>query len=92
MHKVALAATSAPPPSAHLSCAVLSQDAGVLFVSGALGIKCGEFVEGTVADRFYQAMDNVHALLAEADFTLSDGKLCVGLRVVKRRLAGLTIH
>jgi len=74
MHKIALAAASAPPPSAHLSCAVLSEDAGVVFVSGALGIKCGKFIEGTVADRFHQAISNVSALLAEASSALSDGK------------------
>jgi len=74
MHKLPLSAVSAPPPSAHLSSAILSRSADALFVSGALGIKDGQFVEGTVADRFDQAMNNVRALLAEADATLSNGE------------------
>ncbi|KAL7416452.1 Endoribonuclease L-PSP/chorismate mutase-like protein [Mrakia frigida] len=71
-NKLALSSSLAPPPSAYLSSAINAPLAGLVYVSGACGIKDGKFVEGTVKDRTIQALKNVEALLKEAGLGLED--------------------
>lgn len=73
-NKLALSSSLAPPPSAYLSSAINAPLAGLVYVSGACGIKNGKFVEGTVKDRTIQALKNVEALLKEAGLGLEDGE------------------
>lgn len=46
----------------------------MLFASGQLGIdpSTGNFVEGGVKEQTVQAFKNVHAILAEAGYTIAD--------------------
>ena len=73
-HKLALSSTLAPPPSAYLSSAISAPHAGLVYVSGACGVKDGKFIDGTVKDRTVQALKNVEALLKEAGLGLEDGE------------------
>ena len=73
MSNLPLSSPPAPPPSAYLSSAISAPHAGLVYVSGACGVKDGKFIEGDVQDRTRQALRNVKALLGEAGLGLEDG-------------------
>lgn len=68
--KKVIATTNAPAAIGPYSQAV--QAGNMLFASGQLGIdpSSGNFVEGGVKEQTAQAFKNVHAILAEAGFTI----------------------
>lgn len=68
--KKVIATTNAPAAIGPYSQAV--QAGNMLFASGQLGIdpSSGNFVEGGVKEQTVQAFKNVHAILAEAGFTI----------------------
>lgn len=69
--KKVIATTNAPAAIGPYSQAV--QAGNMLFASGQLGIdpSSGNFVEGGVKEQTVQAFKNVHAILAEAGFTIN---------------------
>lgn len=70
--KKVIATSQAPAAIGPYSQAV--QAGNMLFASGQLGIDpaSGNFVEGGVKEQTIQAFKNVHAILAEAGYTIDD--------------------
>lgn len=70
--KKVIATTNAPAAIGPYSQAI--QVDKMLFASGQLGIDpaTGNFVEGGVKEQTVQAFKNVHAILAEAGYTISE--------------------
>lgn len=70
--KKVIATTNAPAAIGPYSQAI--QVDKMLFASGQLGIDpaTGSFVEGGVKEQTVQAFKNVHAILAEAGYTISE--------------------
>lgn len=70
--KKVIATTNAPAAIGPYSQAIQADK--MLFASGQLGIDpaTGSFVEGGVKEQTVQAFKNVHAILAEAGYTISE--------------------
>lgn len=70
--KKVIATTNAPAAIGPYSQAI--QVDKMLFASGQLGIDpaTGNFVEGCVKEQTVQAFKNIHAILAEAGYTISE--------------------
>lgn len=70
--KKVIATTQAPAAIGPYSQAI--QAGNMLFASGQLGIdpSTGNFVEGGVKEQTAQAFKNVHAILAEAGYTIDE--------------------
>ena len=75
--KKVIATKNAPAAIGPYSQAV--QVGNMLFASGQLGIDpaTGLFVEGSVKEQTAQAFKNVHAILAEAGYSINDERIII---------------